>query len=81
MGVSVADPQRQWLRLGLGLGLGLANPNPNQVSVADRQRQWRADGVSFERAYTRVQYDARSGPGGHVDTARVARLLQERPLL
>ena len=48
------------------------------VSVADRQRQWRADGASFVRAYTRVARDARSGPGGQVDTARVARLLEVR---
>ena len=48
------------------------------VSVADRQRQWRADGASFARAYTRVAGDVRSGPGGHVDTARVARLLEVR---
>ena len=49
------------------------------VSVADRQRQWRVDGASFARAYTRVARDARSCPGGQVDTARVARLLEERP--
>ena len=48
------------------------------VSVADRQRQWRADGISFERAYTRVAKDVRSGPGGQVDTSRVGRLLEER---